>query len=174
MNKATKNVNTKYLIPIFLFCILLSLFIALESMEGYYYRDSVSVEEFQAQINAASLEKVKQYNQKLRWVINQLSWDYLSKFSFLTQFLWHVFKLKCIVWWLFLLFDWKKSKTHGSDFFFFYFCTIKITLKKKIKIIFSPKSFSCENYSCKCLRVDLLMHIVTELSTWSQLVYQNL
>ncbi|NXJ95708.1 PREX2 protein, partial [Corythaixoides concolor] len=39
---------------------------ALESMEGYYYRDSVSVEEFQAQINAASLEKVKQYNQKLR------------------------------------------------------------------------------------------------------------
>uniref|UniRef100_A0A8C3QQ07 Phosphatidylinositol-3,4,5-trisphosphate dependent Rac exchange factor 2 n=1 Tax=Cyanoderma ruficeps TaxID=181631 RepID=A0A8C3QQ07_9PASS len=44
---------------------------ALESMEGYYYRDSVSVEEFQAQINAASLEKVKQYNQKLRWVINQ-------------------------------------------------------------------------------------------------------
>ncbi|EPQ07865.1 Phosphatidylinositol 3,4,5-trisphosphate-dependent Rac exchanger 2 protein [Myotis brandtii] len=44
---------------------------ALESMEGYYYRDNVSVEEFQAQINAASLEKVKQYNQKLRptiWV----------------------------------------------------------------------------------------------------------
>uniref|UniRef100_A0A6I8NDA9 Phosphatidylinositol 3,4,5-trisphosphate-dependent Rac exchanger 2 protein n=1 Tax=Ornithorhynchus anatinus TaxID=9258 RepID=A0A6I8NDA9_ORNAN len=39
---------------------------ALESMEGYYYRDNVSVEEFQAQINAASLEKVKQYNQKLR------------------------------------------------------------------------------------------------------------
>uniref|UniRef100_A0A8C8SIL1 Phosphatidylinositol 3,4,5-trisphosphate-dependent Rac exchanger 2 protein n=1 Tax=Pelusios castaneus TaxID=367368 RepID=A0A8C8SIL1_9SAUR len=38
---------------------------ALESMEGYYYRDNVSVEEFQAQINAASLEKVKQYNQKL-------------------------------------------------------------------------------------------------------------
>ncbi|XP_034867178.1 phosphatidylinositol 3,4,5-trisphosphate-dependent Rac exchanger 2 protein isoform X2 [Mirounga leonina] len=38
----------------------------LESMEGYYYRDNVSVEEFQAQINAASLEKVKQYNQKLR------------------------------------------------------------------------------------------------------------
>lgn len=35
-------------------------------MEGYYYRDNVSVEEFQAQINAASLEKVKQYNQKLR------------------------------------------------------------------------------------------------------------
>ncbi|KAJ7406030.1 phosphatidylinositol-3,4,5-trisphosphate dependent Rac exchange factor 2 [Pitangus sulphuratus] len=42
------------------------LFATLESMEGYYYRDSVSVEEFQAQINAASLEKVKQYNQKLR------------------------------------------------------------------------------------------------------------
>uniref|UniRef100_A0A8C9L3X6 Phosphatidylinositol-3,4,5-trisphosphate dependent Rac exchange factor 2 n=1 Tax=Serinus canaria TaxID=9135 RepID=A0A8C9L3X6_SERCA len=41
---------------------------ALESMEGYYYRDSVSVEEFQAQINAASLEKVKQYNQKLRYL----------------------------------------------------------------------------------------------------------
>ncbi|XP_004697583.2 phosphatidylinositol 3,4,5-trisphosphate-dependent Rac exchanger 2 protein, partial [Echinops telfairi] len=39
---------------------------ALESMEGYYYKDSVSVEEFQAQINAASLEKVKQYHQKLR------------------------------------------------------------------------------------------------------------
>uniref|UniRef100_F7AVQ9 Phosphatidylinositol 3,4,5-trisphosphate-dependent Rac exchanger 2 protein n=1 Tax=Equus caballus TaxID=9796 RepID=F7AVQ9_HORSE len=39
---------------------------ALESMEGYYYRDNVSVEEFQAQINAASLEKVRQYNQKLR------------------------------------------------------------------------------------------------------------
>ncbi|XP_069477256.1 phosphatidylinositol 3,4,5-trisphosphate-dependent Rac exchanger 2 protein [Ambystoma mexicanum] len=39
---------------------------ALESMEGYYYRDNISVEEFQAQINAASLEKVKQYNQKLR------------------------------------------------------------------------------------------------------------
>uniref|UniRef100_H3AA93 Phosphatidylinositol-3,4,5-trisphosphate dependent Rac exchange factor 2 n=1 Tax=Latimeria chalumnae TaxID=7897 RepID=H3AA93_LATCH len=39
---------------------------ALESMEGYYYRDNVSVEDFQAQINAASLEKVKQYNQKLR------------------------------------------------------------------------------------------------------------
>ncbi|XP_039072852.1 phosphatidylinositol 3,4,5-trisphosphate-dependent Rac exchanger 2 protein [Hyaena hyaena] len=39
---------------------------ALESLEGYYYRDNVSVEEFQAQINAASLEKVKQYNQKLR------------------------------------------------------------------------------------------------------------
>uniref|UniRef100_A0A452UW90 Phosphatidylinositol 3,4,5-trisphosphate-dependent Rac exchanger 2 protein n=1 Tax=Ursus maritimus TaxID=29073 RepID=A0A452UW90_URSMA len=43
---------------------------ALESMEGYYYRDNVSVEEFQAQINAASLEKVKQYNQKLRYVIH--------------------------------------------------------------------------------------------------------
>lgn len=41
-------------------------------MEGYYYRDNVSVEEFQAQINAASLEKVKQYNQKLRYVIVQL------------------------------------------------------------------------------------------------------
>nr|XP_033789868.1 phosphatidylinositol 3,4,5-trisphosphate-dependent Rac exchanger 2 protein isoform X2 [Geotrypetes seraphini] len=39
---------------------------ALESMEGYYYRDNVSVEEFQSQINAASLEKVKQYKQKLR------------------------------------------------------------------------------------------------------------
>lgn len=38
-------------------------------MEGYYYRDNVSVEEFQAQINAASLEKVKQYNQKLRYLI---------------------------------------------------------------------------------------------------------
>lgn len=39
---------------------------ALESMEGYCYRDNISVEEFQAQINTASLEKVKQYNQKLR------------------------------------------------------------------------------------------------------------
>ncbi|MBN3309670.1 PREX2 protein, partial [Amia calva] len=39
---------------------------ALESMEGYYYRDNVSVEEFQAQINAASLEKVKEYYQRLR------------------------------------------------------------------------------------------------------------
>lgn len=41
-------------------------------MEGYYYKDNVSVEEFQAQINAASLEKVKQYNQKLRYVIINL------------------------------------------------------------------------------------------------------
>lgn len=40
---------------------------ALESMEGYYYRDSVSVEEYQAQINAASLDKVKQYYKKLRY-----------------------------------------------------------------------------------------------------------
>uniref|UniRef100_A0A8C2XHU6 Phosphatidylinositol-3,4,5-trisphosphate dependent Rac exchange factor 2 n=1 Tax=Cyclopterus lumpus TaxID=8103 RepID=A0A8C2XHU6_CYCLU len=39
---------------------------ALESMEGYYYRDNVSVEEYQAQINAASLEKVKQYYKRLR------------------------------------------------------------------------------------------------------------
>ncbi|XP_053571076.1 phosphatidylinositol 3,4,5-trisphosphate-dependent Rac exchanger 2 protein [Bombina bombina] len=39
---------------------------AMESMDGYYYKDNVSIEEFQAQINAASLEKVKQYNQKLR------------------------------------------------------------------------------------------------------------
>uniref|UniRef100_A0A8C9RWE7 Phosphatidylinositol 3,4,5-trisphosphate-dependent Rac exchanger 2 protein n=1 Tax=Scleropages formosus TaxID=113540 RepID=A0A8C9RWE7_SCLFO len=39
---------------------------ALESMEGYYYRDNVSVEDFQAQINAASLEKVKQYYKRLR------------------------------------------------------------------------------------------------------------
>uniref|UniRef100_A0AAX7V0M6 Phosphatidylinositol 3,4,5-trisphosphate-dependent Rac exchanger 2 protein n=1 Tax=Astatotilapia calliptera TaxID=8154 RepID=A0AAX7V0M6_ASTCA len=38
---------------------------ALESMEGYYYRDNVSVEEYQAQINAASLDKVKQYNKRL-------------------------------------------------------------------------------------------------------------
>lgn len=41
--------------------------IALESMEGYYYRDNVSVEEYQAQINAASLEKVKQYYKRLRY-----------------------------------------------------------------------------------------------------------
>uniref|UniRef100_A0A672J3S1 Phosphatidylinositol 3,4,5-trisphosphate-dependent Rac exchanger 2 protein n=1 Tax=Salarias fasciatus TaxID=181472 RepID=A0A672J3S1_SALFA len=39
---------------------------ALESMEGYYYRDNVSVEEYQAQINASSLEKVKQYYKRLR------------------------------------------------------------------------------------------------------------
>uniref|UniRef100_A0A672J716 Phosphatidylinositol 3,4,5-trisphosphate-dependent Rac exchanger 2 protein n=1 Tax=Salarias fasciatus TaxID=181472 RepID=A0A672J716_SALFA len=38
---------------------------ALESMEGYYYRDNVSVEEYQAQINASSLEKVKQYYKRL-------------------------------------------------------------------------------------------------------------
>uniref|UniRef100_A0A8C7SZA5 Phosphatidylinositol 3,4,5-trisphosphate-dependent Rac exchanger 2 protein n=1 Tax=Oncorhynchus mykiss TaxID=8022 RepID=A0A8C7SZA5_ONCMY len=35
-------------------------------MEGYYYRDSVSVEEYQAQINSASLDKVKQYYKRLR------------------------------------------------------------------------------------------------------------
>uniref|UniRef100_A0A8C2XHX6 Phosphatidylinositol 3,4,5-trisphosphate-dependent Rac exchanger 2 protein n=1 Tax=Cyclopterus lumpus TaxID=8103 RepID=A0A8C2XHX6_CYCLU len=46
-----------------LFCFTL---LALESMEGYYYRDNVSVEEYQAQINAASLEKVKQYYKRLR------------------------------------------------------------------------------------------------------------
>ncbi|KAL3041059.1 hypothetical protein OYC64_011942 [Pagothenia borchgrevinki] len=39
---------------------------ALESMEGYYYRDNVSVEEYQAQINCSSLEKVKQYYKRLR------------------------------------------------------------------------------------------------------------
>ncbi|RVE58754.1 hypothetical protein OJAV_G00198160 [Oryzias javanicus] len=39
---------------------------ALESMEGYYYRDNVSVEEYQARINAASLDKVKQYHKRLR------------------------------------------------------------------------------------------------------------
>ncbi|XP_062311977.1 phosphatidylinositol 3,4,5-trisphosphate-dependent Rac exchanger 2 protein-like, partial [Osmerus eperlanus] len=38
---------------------------ALESMEGYYYRDNVSVEEYQAQINTASLDKVKQYCKRL-------------------------------------------------------------------------------------------------------------
>uniref|UniRef100_A0A8B9LTI8 Phosphatidylinositol-3,4,5-trisphosphate-dependent Rac exchange factor 2 n=1 Tax=Astyanax mexicanus TaxID=7994 RepID=A0A8B9LTI8_ASTMX len=43
---------------------------ALESMEGYYYRDSVSVEEHQAQINAASLEKVKQYYKRLRCTLS--------------------------------------------------------------------------------------------------------
>jgi hypothetical protein len=46
---------------------LFTCFTALESMEGYCYRDNISVEEFQAQINTASLEKVKQYNQKLRY-----------------------------------------------------------------------------------------------------------
>ncbi|KAL1006309.1 hypothetical protein UPYG_G00070610 [Umbra pygmaea] len=39
---------------------------ALESMEGYYYRDNVSVEDYQAQINSASLDKVKQYHKRLR------------------------------------------------------------------------------------------------------------
>uniref|UniRef100_A0AAY5EN72 Phosphatidylinositol-3,4,5-trisphosphate-dependent Rac exchange factor 2 n=1 Tax=Electrophorus electricus TaxID=8005 RepID=A0AAY5EN72_ELEEL len=39
---------------------------ALEEMEGYYYRDSISVEEHQAHINATSLDKVKQYNKRLR------------------------------------------------------------------------------------------------------------
>ncbi|XP_067836414.1 phosphatidylinositol 3,4,5-trisphosphate-dependent Rac exchanger 2 protein isoform X2 [Heptranchias perlo] len=39
---------------------------AMESMDGYYYTDNISVEEFQAQINAASLENVKRYCQKLR------------------------------------------------------------------------------------------------------------
>uniref|UniRef100_A0A3Q1JSC9 Phosphatidylinositol 3,4,5-trisphosphate-dependent Rac exchanger 2 protein n=1 Tax=Anabas testudineus TaxID=64144 RepID=A0A3Q1JSC9_ANATE len=38
---------------------------ALESMEGYYYRDNVSVEEYQAKINAASLDKVKEYYKRL-------------------------------------------------------------------------------------------------------------
>lgn len=42
--------------------------LALESMEGYYYRDNVSVEEYQAQINAGSLDKVKQYDKRLRYV----------------------------------------------------------------------------------------------------------
>lgn len=41
-------------------------------MEGYCYRDNISVEQFQAQINAASLEKVRQYNQKLRYVTSSL------------------------------------------------------------------------------------------------------
>uniref|UniRef100_A0A8C2HYF4 Phosphatidylinositol-3,4,5-trisphosphate-dependent Rac exchange factor 2 n=1 Tax=Cyprinus carpio TaxID=7962 RepID=A0A8C2HYF4_CYPCA len=41
---------------------------ALESMEGYYYRENVSVEEYQAQINAGSLEKVKQYYKRLRFI----------------------------------------------------------------------------------------------------------
>uniref|UniRef100_A0A663MUM6 Phosphatidylinositol-3,4,5-trisphosphate dependent Rac exchange factor 2 n=1 Tax=Athene cunicularia TaxID=194338 RepID=A0A663MUM6_ATHCN len=46
---------------------------ALESMEGYYYRDSVSVEEFQAQINAASLEKhILKYNISLSLPVLQL------------------------------------------------------------------------------------------------------
>uniref|UniRef100_A0A672KEW5 Phosphatidylinositol 3,4,5-trisphosphate-dependent Rac exchanger 2 protein n=1 Tax=Sinocyclocheilus grahami TaxID=75366 RepID=A0A672KEW5_SINGR len=43
---------------------------ALESMEGYYYRESVSVEEYQAQINAGSLEKVKQYYKRLRCTLS--------------------------------------------------------------------------------------------------------
>uniref|UniRef100_A0A8C1JW19 Phosphatidylinositol-3,4,5-trisphosphate-dependent Rac exchange factor 2 n=1 Tax=Cyprinus carpio TaxID=7962 RepID=A0A8C1JW19_CYPCA len=43
---------------------------ALESMEGYYYRENVSVEEYQAQINAGSLEKVKQYYKRLRCTLS--------------------------------------------------------------------------------------------------------
>ncbi|XP_059838423.1 phosphatidylinositol 3,4,5-trisphosphate-dependent Rac exchanger 2 protein [Hypanus sabinus] len=39
---------------------------AMESMEGYYYTENMSVEEFQAQINSTSLENVKRYCQKLR------------------------------------------------------------------------------------------------------------
>uniref|UniRef100_A0A671YFU8 Phosphatidylinositol-3,4,5-trisphosphate dependent Rac exchange factor 2 n=1 Tax=Sparus aurata TaxID=8175 RepID=A0A671YFU8_SPAAU len=46
---------------------------ALESMEGYYYRDNVSVEEYQAQINAASLDKVKQYYKRLRYLMRPLN-----------------------------------------------------------------------------------------------------
>lgn len=42
-------------------------------MEGYYYRDNVSVEEYQAQINAASLDKVKQYYKRLRYVAQDTS-----------------------------------------------------------------------------------------------------
>lgn len=51
------------------FALWFDLSAALESMEGYYYRDNVSVEEYQAQINAASLDKVKQYYKRLRYVI---------------------------------------------------------------------------------------------------------
>lgn len=59
---------------------------ALESMEGYCYRDNVSVEQFQAQINATSLEKVRQYNQKLRYVTS----------SFVDLVL--LFLLGCLFW----------------------------------------------------------------------------
>ena len=41
-------------------------------MEGYYYRDNVSVEEYQAQINAASLDNVKQYYKRLRYGIQDI------------------------------------------------------------------------------------------------------
>lgn len=44
--------------------------LALESMEGYYYRDNVSVEEYQAHINTASLDKVKQYYKRLRYTMS--------------------------------------------------------------------------------------------------------
>uniref|UniRef100_A0A4W5RHQ1 Phosphatidylinositol 3,4,5-trisphosphate-dependent Rac exchanger 2 protein n=1 Tax=Hucho hucho TaxID=62062 RepID=A0A4W5RHQ1_9TELE len=44
----------------------------IESMEGYYYRDSVSVEEYQAQINSASLDKVKQYYKRLRYGLHRV------------------------------------------------------------------------------------------------------
>lgn len=62
-------------------------FIALESMEGYYYRENVSVEEYQAQINAGSLEKVKQYYKRLRYVCFTCQSNFsseTSKFSIYT------------------------------------------------------------------------------------------
>uniref|UniRef100_A0A7N5ZS98 Phosphatidylinositol 3,4,5-trisphosphate-dependent Rac exchanger 2 protein n=1 Tax=Anabas testudineus TaxID=64144 RepID=A0A7N5ZS98_ANATE len=56
---------------------------ALESMEGYYYRDNVSVEEYQAKINAASLDKVKEYYKRLRYVV--LDRAYFSHLLFYTN-----------------------------------------------------------------------------------------
>lgn len=62
-----------YIVPLSLsFTLSFDPSLALESMEGYYYRDNVSVEEYQAQINAASLDKVKQYYKRLRYVIQDI------------------------------------------------------------------------------------------------------
>lgn len=64
------------------FALWFDLSAALESMEGYYYRDNVSVEEYQAQINAASLDKVKQYYKRLRYVIqNTQTHTYIHYFE---------------------------------------------------------------------------------------------
>lgn len=55
-------------------------------MEGYYYRDNVSVEEYQAQINAASLDKVKQYHKRLRYVIQDEAHSYYFVTTHLASF----------------------------------------------------------------------------------------
>lgn len=55
-------------------------------MEGYYYRDNVSVEEYQAQINAASLDKVKQYYKRLRYVTQDIHTDITLRLHILGDF----------------------------------------------------------------------------------------